>query len=293
MSDPIAPSEGSTQTLPPATPATVFQDTSTPEWVKTAGLQAAHDKGTQTAQPTAPAAAPAAPAAQPAAAPVPAAPAAQTPPPAAPLTIDHAALAKAIREGNQPAPTGPTDEELSRQLGIVHVTPEIYKQAFGVDGTPEQIKGLNDYGQAIAKQAVTIASVLFKRELQEFKDSMSPYTAVVQQQEAGRIKTEFFKKHADLGGYEELVTQQYQLAKASGRKFDSIEAAGTFVAEQTRSVLKSLGITPAAPAVPNGTQSPGKSAPQTRQMAPHAMGGKGGSTPSATTPKSASEQVWG
>jgi len=226
--------------------------------------------------PTAPVQTPAAPAVQP-----------------TPLTIDHQALARAIREGNAPAPAGPSDEEVSRQLGIVHVTPEVYKQAFGVDGTPEQIKGLNDYGQAIAKQAVTIASVLMGREIQQLKDSFAPYTQVIQQQEATRIKGEFFKKHADLGGYEELVTQQYQLAKASGRKFATLDEAGQFVADQTRSVLKSLGITPAAPAATNGPQLPAKSVPQTRQMTPQSMGGKGGGTPAATKPATTVEQVWG
>lgn len=295
MDNDAAPSEGSTQTTPaapatnsPTSPKAIFGNDSSPEWVKTAGLQDAHTKGGQAPAATT-AGTPPPVATTPAATPAPA-PVAPSAPTA--LTIDHRALAQAIRDGNAPAPTGPSDDELSRQLGITHVTPEIYKQAFGVDGTPEQIKSLNDYGQGIAKQAVTIASVLMGREIQQLKDSFAPYTNIIQNQERERIKSEFFKKNVDLAGYEAVVTQQFQLAKASGKTFNSIEEAGNFVAEQTRSHLKSLGITPPAGGAANG-QSPGKSVPQTRQMAPQSMGGKGNAAPNAAAPKNNHTSIWG
>jgi len=296
MTTPAAPSEGSIQTPSASTPvstptptpapaASPFADTPAPDWVKTAGLEDVHKPVVPTTPPTAPATAPV----TPLTATVP------STPPAVPqtLTVDHAALARAIREGNAPAPAGPTDEELSQQLGIVTVTPQLYKDVFGIDGTPAQITGLNNYGQAIAKQAVTIAKVLFDRELKEFRDSMAPYTQVVQQQEASRIKSEFFKTHADLAGYEELVTQQYQLAKSSGRKFNTLDEASKFIADQTRSVLKGLGITPTAPSVTNGSTPSGKSVPQTRTMTPLSTGGKSSGSPSANQPKTIIEQVWG
>lgn len=300
MSTPVAPSEGSTQTPAAApaastttsSPSAVFGDNSAPEWIKSAGLEEAHKKGTPEG------AAPAQPATQ--TPPVTATPsAAHTQPASTPSvqpvapSFDAKTLAQAIREANQPAPAGPSDEEVAKQLGIVNFTPETYKAAFGVDATPEQVKAFNDYGQGIAKQAVTIANILFDRKFTELQSSLAPYTQVIQQQEANRIKGEFFKSNADLAGYEELVTQQYQLAKASGRKFATLEEAGKFVADQTRSVLKSLGITPAAPKPADGTPTSGKSAPQTRQMAPQTMGGKGSGAPSAAKPSSTVEAVWG
>lgn len=304
MDTPAASPEGSTPAAPsttnlPATPSQVFTD-STPEWVKTAGLQDAHNKGNKAPATTlAPAVIPgqqsvATPSGQTTSAQTPVSPSTPLIPSAPmPLSIDHAALAKAIREGNQPAAPGPTDEEVSRQLGIVSVTPAMYKATFGVDGTPEQIAGLNDYGQGIAKQAVTIASVLMQRELQQLRDQFQPHMEVIQRQERDRIKGEFFKKHADLAGYEAHVTQQYQLLKASGRTFPTIEAASDFVAEQSRSSLNALGITPAALPPANGTSTSARPVPLARTMTPTSVGGKGGGASPATQPTSTIESVWG
>lgn len=284
-------SEGSTPTpsAPVTAPASVFPaDTSAPEWVKTAGLEDAHKTAKPPGAPVVPPVTPVVPT------PPTVVPTVVPPPSTTPL--DHVALAKAvadgIRTGNTPAPTGPTDAELAQQLSIVTVTPELYKGVFGVDGTPEQVKGLNDYGQAIAKQAVTIASVLFERQLKTLQDSLSPYTAVVRQQEASRIEKEFYTEHKDLTGYEEMVKQQYQLALQSGKTFASLAEASKFVADQTRSTLLSLGITPKTP-IANGAPVSGKSVPQTRPMTPTSMGGKGGGNNQPTQPKSTVEQVWG
>lgn len=292
MTNPPASTEGSTPSpAAPSTPSpasTAFADNSTPEWVKSAGLQDAHDKGTPTAQ--TPAATPTPTAVPVAATPATPIPVATTP---APLAIDHRALAQAIREGNTPAPVGPSDEEVSRQLGIVTVTPAMYKSTFGVDGTPEQIAGLNDYGQGIAKQAVTIAKVLFDRELQQIREQIQPHMEVIQRQERDRIKNEFFAEHKDLAGYEAHVTQQFLLAQQSGRKFNTLKEASAFVAEQSRSSLKALGITPVAATPTNGSQPlAGKPASQARTMTPTSVGGKGGGASPATQPKTAGQQVW-
>lgn len=277
-------------------PSAVFTESNSPapEWVKSAGLESAHDAGTtkqaeKSGAPVTPAApvtptAPVTPVA-------PVAPTAPTPASADPVAIARA-VAEGIRAGNAPAPAGPTDDQIAQQLGIITVTPQLYKSILGVDGTPEQITGLNNFGQDIAKQAVTIASVLMQREIKALQDSLSPYTTAVRQQEAGRVEKEFYASHSDLVGYEAAVRQQYQLALASGQTFSSIAEASKFVADQTRSTLKALGITPGASA-PNGTAPTRPTAPQSRPMTPTSLGGKGSGSGQPTSPKTTNEQVWG
>lgn len=291
----------STEGSAPITPSTpspspqAFGDDSAPEWVKTAGLQDAHKAAKPPGAPAAatpPVGGTTPPAAVPAVTPA----AAVTPPanPAVDPTAIARAVAEGIRTGNQPAPAGPTQEQLAQQLGIVTVTPELYKSMLGVDAQPEQVAALNEFGQGIAKQAVTIASILFGKQIKELQDQLTPYTQVVRTQEAQRIKGEFYSKHTDLKGYEAMVEQQYNLAKASGKTFASIEDAGKYVADQTRSTLQSLGIKPGTPPPANGpTNLPGKTVPQSRTMTPTMVGGRGGGSNQSTSPKTTNEAVWG
>lgn len=297
--------EGTTQApaqTPPATPTpstSVFgHDESTPNWVKEAGIVDAHNAAKPPGQQ--PAATPPTqtpPAAAPAATP-PVVPPPQTPPaaaaPAPGGSIDPKVLAQAIRDGLAPAPAGPSETELAQQLGIVTVTPEVYKSILGVDAQPDQVKALNDYGQGIAKQAVTIASVLFGQQLKQLRAEFMPYQETVRTQEAERIKNDFYTKNTDLKGYEAIVTEQYQLAKASGKTFANVQEAAKFVADQTRSRLTSLGIKlPAVGAPTNGsTNTPAKPAPA-RAMTPTMVGGKGGGSGQPTSPKTTHEAVWG
>lgn len=291
-SSPVAPSGPSTS------PEAVFpQDSTAPHWVQEAGLTAAH-QAAKPPEPTTPVqtAAPV----QPGVTTQPVAPVQPVGPttPVAPAPFDQEALARSIaegvRQGNAPQPTGPSDADLSRQLGIVTVTPEMYKSVTGVDGTPEQVRAFNDFGQAVAKQAVTIASLMLTQQIKTMQDSLSPYTSAVRAQEAVRQKETFFKEAPELAGYEELVKQQYQIALQSGRKFATVDDARKFVADQTRSTLKTLGITPAVPAAHGSNQPTGKPAPQSRQMAPTSLGGKGsGASGPATQPATTNQAVWG
>lgn len=280
----------------PSTPSSaVFtsENSPAPHWVHEAGITAAHNA----AKPTEPktVAAVVTPVTPPVEGAAVATPPAQTPPVTQQPAVDPVAIAKAvadgIRTGNQPQPAGPTDAEIAQQLNIVTVTPEMYKSILGVDAQPEQVAALNSLTQAIAKQAVTISSTLFSKQINDLQASLTPYTTAVQTQEAGKLEARFYEGAPDLVGYKELVRQQYRLAKADGKTFASVEDAGKYLAEQTRSVLKQLGITPTAPAA-HGTSPAGKPTPQTRQMTPTAVGGKGSGNGSASTTKATINAVW-
>lgn len=313
------PSQEGTPAQDTSAPSTTsaWGDSSTPDWIKATGLQEAHNAGSQAAgvtppvetddpardpednvvpstqRPAQPTRQPSPPATQQPAQ----APAAQPSAQPAPAVVDAEQLVSRLAPLLRPqqAQPGPSDADLQRQLGIVTVTPERYKSVFGVDGTPDQIKGLNDFGQDVAKQAVTIASVLMRNELESIRSQFTPISATVQEQEAARQRDIFFTEHRDLAGYENFVRQQFQLVKASGQRFSSVADVRKAVADQTRSTLQSLGIKlPAAGSAPahGRSNAPRSATPQPRTMAPTSMGGRGGVSgqPAAQTTNQA---VWG
>lgn len=296
-----APASESTPTTPEhnSSPATTFGD-DVPNWVKTAGLTAAHHAAKPGGEPAAAATPPAQSAAVPPVTPTApgvAAPAATPPPPTPPAAFDQAALARAVAEGvrtaTTPAPQGPTDAQLAQQLGIYTATPEVYKSILGVEATsPDQVTALNTALQSVARQAVNIAQVLQQQAMRDFEARINPYIATVRQNEATRVKEGFFKSHTDLAGYEPLVKQTYEAVLASGQKFASLDEASKFVADRTREMLKNIGITPAAPAaLPSAQTKPRTTTPPARTMSPTSLGGRSGGSPAAPATKMTA--VWG
>lgn len=287
-----------------SSPAQTFGD-DVPNWVKASGLTAAHEAagkaGTEPAKPAT---------ITPPAAQEPAKPSTIVPPtgqaPAVvstaqpvtptPAAFDETKLAQAIAQGIQrgqaPLPTGPSDAELAKQLGIFTATPEIYKSILGVEPTSaEQVTALNSALQGVAKQAVNISQVLQNQAMKELEARFAPYISVIRTNEATRVKEAFYKDNVDLTGYEPLVNQTYQAVLASGKQFASVEEAGKFVAERTREMLKSAGVTPVIPASPGAKPNTRTTTPPARTMSPTSLGGRSGGSP-ATTPTKMSA-VWG
>lgn len=276
---PVAPS------APAVTPESVSNDDA-PNWVREAGLTDVHNKtkptesATPVVKPTGTvAAAPASPVA-----------------PAAPIVPQFNAkefgdaVARGIKDANTKPVAGPSHEEIAKQLGIVTVTPEVFKSVLGVDGTPEQVKGMNDLLQAVAKQAVNIVQVLNKQQFDQMQSQMSPYISVMREQEAVRQRDMFFTEHKDLVGYEPLVMQTFQRLKAEGHKFPDIPSARAAVNAETRRILKDMGITPVAPKTTTATNT--RTTAPARTMTPTLSGGRnGGQGTSAPSDKMTS--IWG
>lgn len=276
---------------PNVAPSEAFQSDA-PAWIREAGLTAAHDAAQPAATP--PAQTPPA-SATPPVQPATGTPPAQTPPAAPSFTPEQ--IAAAVRAGIEPLvqkPTTPalTDEQVAQQLGVVSVTDATYEAILGVKpSTPAQVKALNDYGQAIAKQAVTIANLITQQQMQQFRDSMTPYIQATREAEASRQRETFFKEHPTLTGYEALVKQVFSTALAEGRKFPDAAQARKYVADTTAALLKSSGITPQARPAGGGGTPQRTQTPQTRPMSPTSMGGRSGGSPGK--PASAMEAVWG
>jgi len=279
---------------PSTSPAETFGDDA-PNWIKSdPKLLAAHKAAPAPgAEPTVPAATPAAPVA-PAAT-----PAAPTAAPAGQLPqFDAQTISRAVSDGVRqalPPPAAPSvsDADMAKQLGIFTATPETFQAILGIaPEKPEQVKALNDALQGVARQAVTIAKVLYQQDLQAFRQEMSPYMTMIRSAEAERQKTLFNTEHKDLAGYEPLVRQVFETTLASGQKFASVDEARSFVATKTRELLKSVGITPAAPAATRQAATPRTTTPQSRPMSPTSMGGRNGGS-GATKPAGTIESVWG
>lgn len=294
-----------------SSPAQSFGD-DVPNWVKTAGLMDAHKaakpgvvntappkaapgavviEGQETVKPTT---------VQPTTDTTTSTPVTTVPPvvPPTPSAFDEAKLAQAItqgiRAGQAPTPTGPSDAELAKQLGIFTATPEIYKSILGVEPTDAgQVTALNNALQAVARQSVQISQVLQNQAIKDLEAKFMPYINVIRSNEATRVREGFFKTHTDLSGYEPLVKQTYEAVLASGQKFPNLETASQFVAERTREMLKQVGITPTAPAAAGTTQvKPRTTTPPARTMSTTSMGGRTGTTPAAK-PAGTMQSVWG
>jgi hypothetical protein len=293
-------SQPSTQVAPNQTPAqAVFAGSQAPEWIKSAGLEGAHNKAEakvapqtqqttqqqqvqQTQQPT-----------------TQTQQVAQTP--AQQPAMDPTAIAKAVAEGlrgalPQPQQAQPqlTDEQLRQQLGVFTATEETYEQLLGVKpDSPARVAALNNVLQAVAKQAVTISNLMTQKALADYQQSLNPYITAVQTAEADRQKSLFFKDYPQLTGFEQVVQEQYQLAKMSGQKFPTVEAARKYVADKAIERLKSVGVNPQAPAA-QPTQTTQTTSPNTsRQMTTTSVGGRSGASATGKSPANTVEAVWG
>lgn len=206
------------------------------------------------------------------------------------------AIAAGIARGQQPTQQAPqqSDAELAKQLGIYTATPEVYEAIVGVKPErPEQVAALNGALQGVARQAVTIAKVLIDNAMKDQQAQYSPYFSMLREQEGMRYKEQFFKERPELAGYEPLVRQQYDLAMASGIKFNTIEEAKTYLATKTLETLKIAGVTPVAPSAPRTSSTQPRTTPApARTMSPTSMGGRsGGQTPTKASDTMTS--VWG
>jgi hypothetical protein len=297
-------SSPSTQVAPNQTPAqAVFAGSQAPDWVKSAGLEGAHNKAEQKVapqtqqtgvQPGSTGVQPGSTGTQPAAV--------QTPtPPAQQPAMDPTAIAKAVAEGlrgvlPQQQQTQPqlTDEQLRQQLGVFTATEETYEQLLGVKpDSPARVAALNNVLQAVAKQAVTISNLMTQKALADYQQSLNPYITAVQTAEADRQKSLFFKDYPQLTGFEQVVQEQYQLAKMSGVKFPTVEAARKYVADKAIERLKSVGVNPQAPAA-QPTQTTQTTSPNTsRQMTTTSVGGRSGASATGKSPANTVEAVWG
>lgn len=283
---------------PSTSPADAFGATDAPSWVQSdPKLVAAHKAASDPA--------PAVSAAKPSVTAPPqisgqvqtATPAATTPPPAQTNFKEMSdAIAAGIARGQQPQPAAQqtSDADMAKQLGIYTATPEVYEAIVGVKPErPEQVAALNNALQGVARQAVTISKILIADAMKEQQTQYSPYFAMLREQEGNRYKAEFFKERPELAGYEPLVRQQYDLAMASGMKFNTIEEAKTYLATKTLETLKVAGVTPVAPAPARVSSTQTRTTPPpARTMSPTSMGGRsGGQTPTKASDTMTS--VWG
>lgn len=227
---------------------------------------------------------------------------ATTPPAQASPGLSKDDVAEILRKANvgqaPPQPATPqqqniSEEDFNKMFNVHRADEKFLRDLLGLDPetqvAPERLAAFNQYGQALVRQAVTMAAFQIDAIKQELTKQMSPAVTFAQQQEHERLKTEFFKTNEDLKPYEPLVTEVYQRLAASGWKGSKEEAFKT-IADNARTILKQLP----------GDLLSQQSSPESQTKAPkpaHKMstvssGGQGGAG-GAKAPKSGPAAIFG
>lgn len=206
--------------------------------------------------------------------------------------VDGIKRGTASTPAGQPQQAQLSQEEINRQLAVVTMSADDYEGLFGVKPSEAQVAKLNHFAQSVVKQAVTMAYYTQQSALNTLQSSLNPYINVIRAQEATNQRNLFFKEHPELEGYDPIVESEFQVVKASGQTFSSVEEARKFVADKALTRLKSIGITPT---IKTGGQPSGSptTKPPARQMATTSTGGRSGASgDNAKTPDTV-KAVWG
>jgi hypothetical protein len=210
-------------------------------------------------------------------------------PPAPAVTLPEDQLQKIITQSyemaqrnvqaQQPPPVAtpvPTkeqsDEEFAKFFGVPKVDESLYVAILGMKPeNPQQIQALNDFGQALVKQAVRVATFYATQKMREAEAKVAPYVAQLQQQSNTEEQKMFFTKYPDLEPHMDLIGMVKADAIRRGISFDTKEKAMDFLAQKTNAILEQIR-TGKAPAAPGVTAQAGQNQSQTR-MTPTNIGG--------------------
>lgn len=135
-------------------------------------------------------------------------------------------------------------EEVRALLNPVIVTPEVLQSMGFSEVTPEQVKGFQNFANAIVKNSFSMTKVLLARKEQEFSGMLEPLMQERQQNRVSQTRQAFFTKYPSLSKYEKIVrsaAQEVQATNADGSE-RSQEDIFREVARSTVATLRSLNI---------------------------------------------------
>jgi hypothetical protein len=192
----------------------------------------------------------------------------------------------------QPEPQQPVtaeqQAEFDRAFNVVRVTPQIMRDAFGIEATPEQCKAFEALMHNAVRQANAMTSYQVQQEIarreQAAMGRFQPVMEYVSQQQAAALETNFFSENKDLEDFKPLVQEVTAAAKASNMRFKDRKEAFTYVATRARDLLnKARG----------GTPPPRQTSGARRTMPAVSTGGRTGSNNGARQPVSGPQVVFG
>lgn len=185
--------------------------------------------------------------------------------------------------------TAEQQAEFDRQFNVVRVTPEMFRNVFGVDGSPEQLKAMEGMLHNVARMSNAMVNYQVQQEIQRREQGalarVQPALDYVQRVEAQNLETEFFTKHADIKEFPSLVQEVIGNAKANNVRFADKSKAMDYVATRVRDLLtKARGGLP-PPKQQSGTRK--------HTMPAVSTGGRTGSNNGSQQPVSGPQAVFG
>ena len=168
--------------------------------------------------------------------------------------LTRIATTAAARVAAQNAPKGqpaqPQEEQLTQEqidqlINPVRVTADTLK-AFGIENaSPEMIKGVQTFSNAIVKNAYSLAGLRMEQMLRTTLAPYEPLVAYIQERQAKETVDSFYGGNPELKKYEKLV--QMAATKVSHQKEDgsskSLAEVYSEVANLTKTMLTEMGIT--------------------------------------------------
>lgn len=208
-------------------------------------------------------------------------PAAQAPAP----SVTSEDIARILREGfekvappqQQPQPQQRqyTQEEYDRHFNVYRPKGELIK-AIREGDEAAALVAVNDMVNGIVKHAVTMAHYSNLAQREEIEQRLSPALQYIQRAQVEQWKKEFLDQNKDLVGYEPIMTQIADAAKARGVKFKTKEEAFKFVADETKKVIATIPGLQKGGAAPAAAAQPGQQSQRQSRMPALSRGGQGG-----------------
>lgn len=203
----------------------------------------------------------------------------QQEPPAA-GALDPDAIADRIAQrwaSQQPQPPAQqaktyTDEELDQMFSVFKPTPELLTKLRS-DDEQVAISALLEMRDGQLQQTMKVVEAMVGQALAKQAQQFAPALSLAQKQQAEQAEKEFYSgPNADLTKHKKVVDLVFGKMLASGARFPNKAAATKAVADETRALLKEMGVSTVAP---TGNGAPQQ---QSRQMQPLSRGGAGGSS---------------
>ena len=165
------------------------------------------------------------------------------------LKLDPESL-KQLRDSVQPAGKQEgggeqlTPQQLRAMLNPVEVTEDMLKSLGFEAPTPEQVKGFQQFSNAIVKNAYSLTKVMLQKKEEELMGLITPLLGGYQQAQQTQAKQAFFTKYPSLSKYERLVKAAAQDVQASNPDGSPKSQDQIFkeVAAATVATMRDLGI---------------------------------------------------
>lgn len=185
-----------------------------------------------------------------------------------------------------------TPEEFDRTFRVFRADENFISRLDSAETPAAKAAVFNEFGQGVVRQALTMAQHIIADKEQQFRTMLAPLMQFRAQAEEHRLEERLFTLHKDLSEYKPLVAEVKSRLIAQKARFPTEDAALKAIADETRRVLKSLGVVPKPGQQPQ--PNPGVVTP-TRKPAPLSRAGHGGSPAGggAGKPASTAKTIFG